>query len=283
MLSFVWSRRARVLTLVTVSFALADMPPLFASLDEHGLFTEFATIRPHNLKSETRQLVELLGERRAVTFDTALLDAIVMQTDGYVFKDLERLVDKIIMDYWTTITTTTTELSSSSSCTPPPVNMVIDYSSHAHIVHSYVCVNMSETRFYKTQQRLDWSVLGGLEHAKRTLIETLVWPTKYQHLYERLMMKQSAGVLLYGPSGKAKKDTNQHELQVQTCKLFTWFTFNKNNKGCGKTLIASILASESKLNFISVKGPELLSKYIGNSEQNVRDLFKKAEKAKPCE
>ena len=65
-------------------------------------------------------------------------------------------------------------------------------------------------------------------------------------------MKQSAGVLLYGPSG------------------------------CGKTLIASALANESKFNFISVKGPELLSKYIGNSEQNVRELFRKAEKAKPC-
>ena len=65
-------------------------------------------------------------------------------------------------------------------------------------------------------------------------------------------MKQSAGVLLYGPSG------------------------------CGKTLIASALANESKFNFISVKGPELLSKYIGNSEQNVRELFRKAEKAKLC-
>ncbi len=65
-------------------------------------------------------------------------------------------------------------------------------------------------------------------------------------------MKQSSGLLLYGPSG------------------------------CGKTLIASALANESKLNFISVKGPELLSKYIGSSEQNVRELFTKAEKAKPC-
>lgn len=52
--------------------------------------------------------------------------------------------------------------------------------------------------------------------------------------------------------------------------------------GIGKTLIASALANESKFNFISVKGPELLSKYIGNSEQNVRELFSKAEKAKPC-
>ena len=113
-------------------------------------------------------------------------------------------------------------------------------------------MNMSETKFYKAKSELNWNMIGGLEDVKQSLTESLIWPIKYKELFRRLSMKQSGGVLLFGPSG------------------------------CGKTIIASALANESKFNFISVKGPELLSKYIGNSEQNVRDLFAKAQKARPC-
>ena len=113
-------------------------------------------------------------------------------------------------------------------------------------------MNMSETKFYKAKSELNWNMIGGLEDVKQSLTESLIWPIKYKQLFRRLSMKQSGGVLLYGPSG------------------------------CGKTIIASALANESKFNFISVKGPELLSKYIGNSEQNVRELFTKAQKARPC-
>lgn len=113
-------------------------------------------------------------------------------------------------------------------------------------------MNMSETKFYKAKSELNWNMIGGLEDVKQSLTESLIWSIKYKQLFRRLSMKQSGGVLLYGPSG------------------------------CGKTIIASALANESKFNFISVKGPELLSKYIGNSEQNVRELFTKAQKARPC-
>ena len=120
------------------------------------------------------------------------------------------------------------------------------------LIYNYTCLNMLETKFYKAKNQIGWSLIGGLEAIKTSLAESIIWPVKYKELYKRLSMKQSGGVLLYGPSG------------------------------CGKTLVASALANESKFNFISVKGPELLSKYIGNSEQNVRELFAKAEKAKPC-
>lgn len=120
------------------------------------------------------------------------------------------------------------------------------------VLYNYTCMNMSETKFYKAKSELNWNMIGGLEDVKQSLTESLIWPIKYKQLFRRLSMKQSGGVLLYGPSG------------------------------CGKTIIASALANESKFNFISVKGPELLSKYIGNSEQNVRELFTKAQKARPC-
>ena len=91
-----------------------------------------------------------------------------------------------------------------------------------------------------------------LDDVKHLLKETFEWPTKYGKLFEKCPLKLRRGLLLYGPPG------------------------------CGKTLIASAVAQECNLNFISVKGPELLNKYIGASEQAVRDLFEQAAAAKPC-
>ncbi|GAB5366003.1 hypothetical protein AAMO2058_001107200, partial [Amorphochlora amoebiformis] len=97
-----------------------------------------------------------------------------------------------------------------------------------------------------------WEDIGGLENVKDTLKETLQLPTLYAPLFKRVPLKLRSGILLYGPPG------------------------------CGKTLLASAVAKECGLNFISIKGPELLNKYIGASEQAVRDAFAKAEAARPC-
>lgn len=96
-----------------------------------------------------------------------------------------------------------------------------------------------------------WDDVGGLEDVKRTLKETLEWPAKYPSLFESCPIRLRSGILLYGPPG------------------------------CGKTMLAQAVATECALNFISVKGPELLSKYIGQSELAVRDLFRRARAAKP--
>jgi len=97
-----------------------------------------------------------------------------------------------------------------------------------------------------------WADVGGLEKVKQELMETVMYPVEYAHKYEKFGMNPSRGVLLYGPSG------------------------------CGKTLMAKAIANEAKTNFISVKGPELLSMWMGESESNVRDLFAKARGAAPC-
>lgn len=94
--------------------------------------------------------------------------------------------------------------------------------------------------------------VGGLAEANRTLKEMLMWPSSYPNLFSKIKLRLRSGVLLYGPPG------------------------------CGKTLIANSVAKNCQLNFISVKGPELLSKYIGASEQAVRDAFERASSAKPC-
>ncbi|KAG2526994.1 hypothetical protein JM16_002360 [Phytophthora kernoviae] len=98
---------------------------------------------------------------------------------------------------------------------------------------------------------IKWSDVGGLQQVRTVLKDTLELPTRYAKLYDNTPIKLPAGMLLYGPPG------------------------------CGKTLLASAVAHECGLNFISVKGPEVLNKYIGASEQAIRDLFARAGSAAP--
>ncbi len=97
-----------------------------------------------------------------------------------------------------------------------------------------------------------WEDVGGLEDVKQILKETIEWPLKYPELFEKAKTKPPKGILLYG------------------------------DPGTGKTLLAKAVASQCGVNFISVKGPQLLSKWIGESEKGVREVFKKARQAAPC-
>ena len=96
-----------------------------------------------------------------------------------------------------------------------------------------------------------WEDIGGLETAKQELIEAVEWPMKYPEMFEAVNTTPPKGILLFGPPGT------------------------------GKTMLAKAVASESEANFISIKGPELLSKYVGESEKAVRDTFRKAKQAAP--
>jgi transitional endoplasmic reticulum ATPase len=97
-----------------------------------------------------------------------------------------------------------------------------------------------------------WEQIGGLEDLKQKLIEAVDWPLSHPNIFERMGITPPRGILLYGPPG------------------------------CGKTLLARAVANESKANFISIKGPELLSKYVGESEKAIREIFRKAKMAAPC-
>jgi len=99
---------------------------------------------------------------------------------------------------------------------------------------------------------VNWKDIGGLEECKKELIEMVTYPWKHADLYKKLSLNPSTGALFYGPPG------------------------------CGKTLMAKAVASECQSNFISVKGPELLTMWFGESEQNVREIFDKARQASPC-
>jgi transitional endoplasmic reticulum ATPase len=97
-----------------------------------------------------------------------------------------------------------------------------------------------------------WEDIGGLETIKQELREAVEWPLKYQGMFDYADATPPKGILLYGPPGT------------------------------GKTLMAKAAANESEANFISIKGPELLSKWVGESEKGVREIFRKARQAAPC-
>jgi transitional endoplasmic reticulum ATPase len=99
---------------------------------------------------------------------------------------------------------------------------------------------------------IHWEDIGGLEDVKRALREAVELPFKYPELFEQVGIRPTKGILLFGPPGT------------------------------GKTLLAKAVATESEANFISIRGPELLSKWVGESERGIREVFKKARQSAPC-
>jgi transitional endoplasmic reticulum ATPase len=97
-----------------------------------------------------------------------------------------------------------------------------------------------------------WDDVGGLDDVKQHLKEAVEWPLKNPEIFSRLGIKPPKGILLYGPPG------------------------------CGKTLLARAVATESEANFISIKGPEVFSKWVGESEKAIREVFRKARMAAPA-
>ncbi|KJH44166.1 ATPase, AAA family [Dictyocaulus viviparus] len=129
----------------------------------------------------------------------------------------------------------------------------------SHFLKCDIDVALSQSRFAnnvvintRNISVLSLEDVGGMKEVKRKLLEVLIWPFKYSEVFQTYGLCQGRGVLLHGPSG------------------------------CGKTLLAKAAAAHSKYNSIFVKGPELLSKYIGSSEENVRNVFERARASAPC-
>lgn len=136
-------------------------------------------------------------------------------------------------------------------------------------IPTYILENLNVTKddFYTALKKIEpsamrevfvevaevhWDEIGGLEEAKQALIESVEWPLNYPEAFESVGIRPPKGILLYGLPGT------------------------------GKTLLVKALATESNLNFISIKGPELISKWVGESERAIREVFRKARQASPA-
>jgi peroxin-1 len=149
--------------------------------------------------------------------------------------------------------------------TPLDLKNLVDKMINHALIHSEVEITLSNfekiSKEFSIQSTIgtkllksdtSWEDIGGLNEVKNTLIETFEIPIKYSKLFQNTPLKLRSGLLIYG------------------------------FPGAGKTLLASAVSKECGLNFLTVKGPEVLNKYIGASEQAVRSIFEKAEAAKPC-
>src|SRR5919108_687315 len=170
-------------------------------------------------------------------------------THGFVGADLEYLCKEAAMKCLRRLLP---ELNLEEQKLPPETldKLIITQNDFEQAIKDVMPSAMREV--FLESQDVGWEDIGGLEGVKRELQEAVEWPLKYPDLYTKIGHTVPKGILLHGPSGT------------------------------GKTLLAKAVATESEANFISVKGPELLSKWVGESERGVREIFRRARQAAPC-
>src|SRR5919198_537205 len=164
-------------------------------------------------------------------------------THGFVGADLEYLCKEAAMKCLRRLLP---ELNLEDEKLAPEVldKLVITRSDFENAIKDVMPSAMREV--YLEPPDVSWDDIGGLEEVKRELQEAVEWPMRYPNLYKELGHSIPKGILLHGPSGT------------------------------GKTMLAKAVATESEANFISVKGPELISKWVGESEKGIREIFRKA-------
>ncbi|KAJ3177904.1 Peroxisome biosynthesis protein pex1 [Geranomyces variabilis] len=228
-----------------------------ASLLTQHVFSEVLHILPPSKAQRQQILEQMISETGLADATPQSLDlsAVAGTTDGYSPSDLytltQRAVHEAAMRHLNAAALSSTLGSADTAPEGKGNDMKVASSDFEKAQEGFVPASLKGVKLEKGGG-VEWADVGGLKETKRTLLETLEWPTKYAAIFANCSLRLRSGLLLYG------------------------------FPGCGKTLLASAVAKECGLNFISVKGPELLNKYIGASEQSVRDLFERASAAKPC-
>lgn len=171
-------------------------------------------------------------------------------TDGYMPGDLILLISRARNEALSRAVTTSISSSSTKSNSSQIPSIHLTREDFTSALKGFTPASLRNVTLQSSTTT--FSSIGGLHETRRILLETLEYPTKYAPIFAQCPLRLRSGLLLYG------------------------------YPGCGKTLLASAVAGECGLNFISVKGPEILNKYIGASEKSVRDLFERASAAKPC-
>jgi len=181
--------------------------------------------------------------------DDVDLEKCAAVSHGYVGADLEYLCKEAAMKCLRRLLP---ELNLEDEKIPPETleKLIVNGEDYQKALREVTPSGMREV--FIENPDVKWEDVGGLAEVKRELQEAVEWPMKYPMLYEKLGHKMPRGILLHGPSGT------------------------------GKTLLAKAVATESEANFVSVRGPELLSKWVGESERGIREIFRRARQASPC-
>ena len=196
-----------------------------------------------------RKDILMIHTRNMPLSDDVNLDKIASISHGYVGADLEYLCKEGAMKCLRRLLP---ELNMEDEKLPPETldKLIVNGDDFQNALKEVTPSGMREV--FIENPDVSWDEVGGLAAVKRELQEAVEWPMKYPTLYSKLGHRMPRGILLHGPSGT------------------------------GKTLLAKAVATESEANFISVRGPELLSKWVGESERGIREIFRRARQASPC-
>lgn len=243
--------------LVAAADSPEGLPPIIRRCFSHEI-----KMGPLNEERRSQLLSQSFQHISDLLPDTSIQDLvkdIVGQTSGFMPRDLRALV----ADAGANIISKMEKLEPQNA-TPGPCessaaedsNKIKDASQDLSKENIFKALERSKKRNASALgtpkvPNVKWEDVGGLEDVKKSILDTVQLPLMHKDLFSSGLRKRS-GVLLYGPPGT------------------------------GKTLLAKAVATECSLNFLSVKGPELINMYIGESEKNVRDIFQKARAARPC-
>ena len=196
-----------------------------------------------------RKDILLIHTRNMPLADDVNIDKISAVSHGYVGADLEYLCKEAAMKCLRRLLP---ELNLEDEKIAPETldKLIVNGEDYQKALIEVTPSGMREV--FIENPDIKWEEIGGLLEVKRELQEAVEWPMKYPVLYDKLGHKMPRGILLHGPSGT------------------------------GKTLLAKAVATESEANFVSVRGPELLSKWVGESERGIREIFRRARQASPC-
>ncbi|MGI0066388.1 MAG: AAA family ATPase, partial [Nitrosotalea sp.] len=196
-----------------------------------------------------RKDILMIHTRNMPLSDDVNVDKIASISHGYVGADLEYLCKEAAMKCLRRLLP---ELNMEDEKLPPETldKLIVNGDDFQNAIKEVTPSGMREV--FIENPDVSWDEVGGLDSVKLELHEAVEWPMKYPTLYSKLGHRMPRGILLHGPSGT------------------------------GKTLMAKAVATESEANFISVRGPELLSKWVGESERGIREIFRRARQASPC-
>ncbi|XP_074658334.1 peroxisomal ATPase PEX1-like [Tubulanus polymorphus] len=241
------STSKRQIVVIATCVTSSAIHETLASCQGWHFFPEIIEMTVPNKRERLNILSTLIKRHPSVNpelIDSLNTEDICDKTEGFVARDIKRLLDRALHTHLRQ------PGGADCDCCKPDAH-VISTEEFNVAVEGFKPLSLRNVPLH-TAGELGWADIGGLENVRKSLVETLLWPSKYPLLFSNCVLRVRSGILLYGPPGT------------------------------GKTLLAGIIAKECQLNFISIKGPELLSKYIGASEQAVRDLFTRAQSAKPC-